>query len=131
MSEQEPSGLLTIRTIAMPNDLNYEGDVFGGWLVSQMDLAGGIAARWRSGGRVTTVGIEAMQFHTPLRMGDELSCYCTEVRIGRTSMTYLIEVWVRRREGGSQVRATKGTFTYVALGSDGRPRPVPANPDAP
>jgi acyl-CoA thioesterase YciA len=125
MSEIEPSGQLTIRTIAMPGDLNYEGDVFGGWLVSQMDLAGGIAARWRAEGRVATVAIEAMQFHTPLRVGDELSCYCSETRIGRTSLTYLIEVWVTRREGGEQVKATQGTFTFVALDDTGRPRPVP------
>jgi len=109
----------------MPGDLNYEGDVFGGWLVSQMDLAGGIAARWRAEGRVATVAIEAMQFHTPLRVGDELSCYCSETRIGRTSLTYLIEVWVTRREGGEQVKATQGTFTFVALDDTGRPRPVP------
>ncbi len=125
MSEQEPSGLLTIRTIAMPCDLNYEGDVFGGWLMSQMDMAGGIAARWRAKGRVATVAVEAMQFHTPLRMGDEISCYCVERRIGRTSLTYGVDVWVRRRDGGVQEKATQGTFTFVAIGPDGRPRPVP------
>ncbi|PKU24834.1 acyl-CoA thioesterase [Telmatospirillum siberiense] len=124
MTEQEPPGLLTIRTIAMPSDLNYEGDVFGGWLLSQMDLAGGIAARWRAKGRVATVAIEAMQFHTPIRMGDEVSCYCTEVKVGRTSLTFRVEAWVRRRDGGAQEKATHGTFTFVAIGPDGRPRPV-------
>lgn len=124
MTEQEPPGILTIRTIAMPSDLNYEGDVFGGWLLSQMDLAGGIAARWRAKGRVATVAIEAMQFHTPIRMGDEVSCYCTEVKIGRTSLTFRVEAWVRRRDGGVQEKATHGTFTFVAIGADGRPRPV-------
>jgi len=125
MTDQEPPGLLTIRTIAMPSDLNYEGDVFGGWLLSQMDMAGGIAARWRAKGRVATVAIEAMQFHTPIRMGDEVSCYCTETKIGRTSLTFRVEAWVRRRDGGSQEKATHGTFTFVAIGPDGRPRPVP------
>jgi acyl-CoA thioesterase YciA len=125
MSEQEPDGLLTIRTIAMPSDLNYEGDVFGGWLLAQMDLAGGIAARWRANGRVATVAIEAMQFHKPIRMGDELSCYCVETRIGRTSLTFRVEAWVRRRDGGAQEKATHGIFTFVAIGSDGRPRVVP------
>lgn len=108
----------------MPSDLNYEGDVFGGWLLSQMDLAGGIAARWRAGGRVATVAIEAMQFHTPIRMGDELSCYCTELKVGRTSLTFRVEAWVRRREGGVQEKATHGIFTFVAIGPDGRPRPI-------
>jgi acyl-CoA thioesterase YciA len=124
MSEKEPPGLLTIRTIAMPRDLNYEGDVFGGWLLAQMDMAGGIAARWRAKGRVATVAIEAMQFHTPIRMGDELSCYCTEIKIGRTSLTFRVEAWVRRRDGGEQEKATEGIFTLVAIGADGRPRPV-------
>jgi acyl-CoA thioesterase YciA len=109
----------------MPSDLNYEGDVFGGWLLSQMDLAGGIAARWRAKGRVATVAIEAMQFHTPIRMGDEVSCYCTETKIGKTSLTFRVEVWVRRRDGGALERATHGIFTFVAIGPDGRPRPVP------
>jgi acyl-CoA thioesterase YciA len=109
----------------MPRDLNYEGDVFGGWLLAQMDMAVGIAARRRANGRVATVAIEAMQFHTPIRMGDELSCYCTETRIGRTSLTFRVEAWVRRREGGIQEKATQGTFTFVAIGLDGRPRPVP------
>ncbi|MTJ83516.1 MAG: acyl-CoA thioesterase [Telmatospirillum sp.] len=125
MQEIEPGGLLTIRAVAMPSDLNYEGDVFGGWLMSQMDLAGGIAARWRAKGRVATVAVEAMQFHTPIRVGDELSCYCHEVKIGRTSLTFRIEVWVRRRDGAPQEKATQGTFTFVALDGEGRPRPVP------
>lgn len=125
MSEREPPGLMTIRTIAMPGDLNYEGDVFGGWLLAQMDLAAGIAARWRTKGRVATVAIEAMQFHMPMQMGDELSCYCIETRVGRTSLTYRVEAWVRRRDGGEQVKATQGTFTLVAIGPDRKPRPVP------
>ncbi|HLN23437.1 MAG TPA: acyl-CoA thioesterase [Patescibacteria group bacterium] len=125
MRDVEPDGLLTIRTVAMPSDLNYEGDVFGGWLLSQMDMAGGIAARCRAQGRVATVAIEAMQFHTPIKMGDELSCYCVETKVGRTSMTFRVEAWVRRREGGAQEKATQGTFTFVAIGPDRQPRVVP------
>jgi acyl-CoA thioesterase YciA len=113
----------------MPADLNPDGDVFGGWLMSQMDVAGGMAARWRTSGRVVTVAVEAMQFHTPLHVGDEISCYCKELKIGRTSLSYRVDVWVRRREGGPEERATEGIFTYVAIGSDGRPRPVPPMPD--
>ena len=90
--DQEPQGLLTIRTIAMPADLNFEGDVFGGWLMAQMDMAGGIAARWRCGGRVATVAVDAMTFHLPMKVGDELSCYCICTKIGRTSITYRVEV---------------------------------------
>jgi len=130
-SLSEPDGLLTIRTIAMPGDLNYEGDVFGGWLLAQMDLAGGIAARWRAQGRVATIAIEAMQFHTPMHLGDELSCYCIETRIGRTSMTFRVEAWIRRRDGGAQIKATEGIFTFVALDDEGRPRPVPPAPATP
>jgi acyl-CoA thioesterase YciA len=126
MHDDEPEGLLTIRTIAMPADLNYEGDVFGGWLVAQMDLAGGIAARWRARGRVATVAIDAMQFHKPVQMGDEVSCYCVEAKIGHTSLSYRVEVWVRRRDGGPQEKVTEGRFTYVAIGPDRKPRPIPA-----
>lgn len=123
--QKEPEGLLTIRTIAMPADLNYEGDVFGGWLMAQMDLAGGIAARWRCEGRVATVAVDAMTFHTPMQVGDELSCYCICTKTGRTSITYRVEAWVRRRSGGPQVKATQGTFTFVRVGDDGKPCPIP------
>ena len=109
----------------MPADLNFEGDVFGGWLLAQMDLAGGMAARHRAKGRVATVAIEAMQFHRPMYMGDELSCYCIETRIGRTSLAFRVEAWVRRRSDGVEEKVTHGTFTFVAIGPDGRPRPVP------
>lgn len=124
-TDLRPEGMLTIRTIAMPADLNYEGDVFGGWMLSQMDLAGGIAARWRAQGRVATVAITAIEFHVPVKVGDELSCYCQETRCGRTSLIYRVESWIRRRDGGDEIKATEGTFTYVAIGPDGRPRPIP------
>ncbi len=129
MSEAEPSSAPTIRTVAMPADLNPAGDVFGGWLVSQMDLAGGIAAALRAEGRTVTVAIDAMTFHRPLHLGDVLSCYAELLRVGRTSLTYRIEAWSRRRAGGESVKITEGRFTYVAVGPDGKPRPVP-NPPA-
>jgi len=129
MSPQEPDGLLTIRTIAMPADLNYDGDVFGGWLMAQMDLAGSIAARWRAGGRVATVAVDGMTFHLPMKVGDELSCYCNCTKIGRTSMSFRVEAWVRRRDGGAQEKVTQGTFTFVRVSEEGKPLPIPA--DAP
>ena len=109
----------------MPRDLNYQGDIFGGWLMSQMDLAGGVAARARAVGRVATVAVEAMQFHVPVHMGDELSCYCVATRIGRTSLTYRVEAWVRRGDTGELLKATQGVYTYVAIDAAGRPRPLP------
>ena len=128
MTSADPRGEIAIRTIAMPADLNPAGDVFGGWLVAQMDLAGGATAGRRSGGRVATVAIDAMQFHKPLHLGDELSCYCVLVRTGRTSMTYRIEAWARRQGADGEEMITHGTFTFVAIGPDGRPRSV--RPDA-
>lgn len=126
MNESEPTGDPTIRTLAMPADLNPSGDVFGGWLVSQMDIAGGVAAAMRAQGRTVTVAIDAMVFHRPMHLGDLLSCYCTLTRVGHTSLAYRIEAWARRRATGHSEKITEGQFTYVALGSDGRPRPVPA-----
>jgi len=115
-----------LRTIAMPADTNPNGDIFGGWLLAQMDLAGGVVAMDRARGRVATVGIEAMKFHSPVLVGDEVSCYCTILRTGRTSITIQVDTWVRRRELPEPVRVTEGVFTYVAIGEDRRPRPVPA-----
>ena len=125
MADIEPMGQPTIRTVAMPHDLNANGDVFGGWLLAQMDLAGGIAAGLRAEGRVVTVAIDAMHFHKPMKLGDLLSCYCELEKIGRTSLTYKVEAWARRRIGGPGEKITEGRFTYVAVGPDGRPRPVP------
>jgi len=125
MWQEVPEGLLTIRTLAMPADLNYEGDVFGGWLMSQMDLAGGIAARWRCQGRVATVAVDGMTFHHPMKMGDELSCYCICTKLGRTSISYRVEAWVRRRGDGHQEKVTQGSFTYVHVDGDGKPVPIP------
>jgi acyl-CoA thioesterase YciA len=125
-AENRPAGDLTLRAIAMPADANPNGDIFGGWLLAQMDLAGGNLANQRARGRVATVAIAAMTFHLPVFVGDEVSCYCVLQRVGRTSMTVQVETWVRRRDGGDVVKVTEGIFTYVAIGLDRRPRAVPA-----
>jgi len=119
-----PPGELSIRTIAMPADTNPAGDIFGGWLMSQMDLAGGTLALTRAKGRVATVAVDAMTFHAPVFVGDQLSCYAELLRVGRTSLTYRVTAYVRRRDEREHVKVTEGTFTYVAIGTDRRPRPL-------
>ena len=114
-----------LRTIAMPADANANGDIFGGWVLSQMDLAGGSLAVQRARGRVATVAVTGMSFHLPVFIGDEVSCYGTITRIGRSSITVHIESWARRHRSGERVKVTEGTFTYVALGDDRKPRKVP------
>jgi acyl-CoA thioesterase YciA len=113
-----------LRTIAMPADANPNGDIFGGWILAQMDLAGGNTAVQRAKGRVATVAITAMTFHLPVFVGDEVSCYCAVEKIGRSSMAIKVEAWARRGAGGETVKVTEGIFTYVAIGTDRRPRPV-------
>lgn len=120
-----PRGELQIRTLAMPADANPNGDIFGGWLLAQMDVAGGIFASQRARGRVATVAIDAMAFHLPVYIGDVLCCYAELERVGRTSMAVHIEAWVIRRDARRRVLVTEGRFTYVAIGDDRRPRPVP------
>jgi acyl-CoA thioesterase YciA len=119
-----PSGELVIRTIAMPADTNANGDIFGGWLLSQMDLGGAILARSTAHSRVTTVAIEAMAFHLPVNVGDTVTCYAQLLRIGRTSMKIHLEAWVLRDTTAAQRRVTEGIFTYVAIGANGKPQPV-------
>jgi acyl-CoA thioesterase YciA len=109
----------------MPADANPNGDIFGGWLLAQMDLAGGSAASQRAKGRVATIAITGMTFRLPVFVGDEVSCYCTIEKVGRSSMTIRVESWARRRDGGGAVKVTEGLFTYVAIGLDRRPRTVP------
>jgi acyl-CoA thioesterase YciA len=121
LERREPA----LRSIAMPADANPNGDIFGGWILSQMDLAGGNVAVQRAKGRVATVAITAMAFHLPVYVGDEVSCYCSIEKIGRTSMAIKVETWARRGPTGETVKVTEGIFTYVALGADRRPRPVP------
>jgi acyl-CoA thioesterase YciA len=125
-----PIGEPVLRAIAMPADTNPNGDIFGGWLLAQMDLAGGSLASQRSRGRVATVAIDAMTFHMPVHVGDEVSCYCTIKRVGRTSITIAVETWTRPRDGSHRDKVTQGVFTYVAIGLDRRPRPVDAPDEA-
>ena len=126
-SENQVRGTLSIRTLAMPADTNPNGDIFGGWLMSQMDIAGGITAHSRAGGRVVTVGVEAMTFHRPVHVGDVVCCYTDIVKTGKTSMTVLVEVWVlRERNTADNVKVTEGTFTFVAIGKDGNKRALPS-----
>lgn len=122
-----PNGRLSIRNVAMPADTNPNGHIFGGWLMSQMDLAGGTHAFQRAQGRVVTVAVEAMEFHLPVEVGDEVSCYTDIIRIGRTSLAIRVEVWVRRRcLETRQLKVTSATFTYVAVDDTGTKRAVPA-----
>jgi len=120
-----PHGEAMLRTIAMPGDTNPNGDIFGGWLLAQMDLAGGSHAIYEAGGRVATVGIEAMSFHQPVRVGDQISCYCETVRRGNTSLTVHVETWVRRFRIGRVVKVTEGMFTFVAIDDAGNKRTLP------
>ena len=125
-AEQPPGGREpAIRTIAMPADANASGDIFGGWMMSQMDMAGAVAAVRRAKGRVVTVAVEAMTFHRPVMVGDLVSCYAEVTRVGRTSLSVRIDAWVERWSGGAE-QVTSGTFTYVAVDEARKPRPVPA-----
>ena len=111
----------------MPADANANGDILGGWLMSQMDLAGAIHAQTIAKGRVTTVAVNGMTFHLPVEVGDTLTCYCRTQRIGTTSITIAVESWVQRQSGpreGDFERVTEGIFTFVAIDAKGRPRPV-------
>ncbi len=118
-----------LRTVAMPADTNPNGDVFGGWVLGQMDLAGAIAAGRRARGRIVTVGIEAMSFHQPVNVGDEMSCFATIVRVGHSSLRVRIDAYVRRWLTGQIAKVTEGTFTYVAIDHQGKKRPVPPADD--
>ncbi|ACA14615.1 thioesterase superfamily protein [Methylobacterium sp. 4-46] len=118
-------GELTVRTIAMPADTNANGDIFGGWVMSQMDQAGGIAGVERAQGRVVTVAVEAMSFIRPVRVGDVLCVYTRVAHVGRTSMRIQIEAWARRFRTQLREKVTEATFTFVAIDDEGRPRPVP------
>ncbi len=127
-SDHPPPGEPALRTLAMPADANPNGDVFGGWVLAQMDLAGSVPAAARAGGRIATVAVDAMRFHRPIFIGDLVSCYAAIKRVGTTSIAVEVETWVRRRAGKEVVRVTEGTFVYVAIDEAGRPRPVPAEP---
>jgi len=129
----QPHGDLLLRTLAMPADTNPNGDIFGGWIVSQMDIAGGILAKETAQGRVVTVAVDRIQFIRPVKVGDVVCCYGKVERTGTTSITIRLEVWVnpvlREHEREDvRFRVTEATFTYVAVDKDGKKRPVHANP---
>ncbi len=121
-AEEMPSGDLTVRTIAMPADTNANGDIFGGWVLSQMDQAGGIAGVERAQGRVVTVAVEAKTFIRPVRVGDVLCVYTRVDKVGRTSMKIHLEAWARRFRTQVREKVTEATFTFVAIDDEGRPR---------
>lgn len=121
----EPKGELTIQTLAMPGDTNPNGDIFGGWIVSQMDLAAGVVAKKYAHGRAATVAIHSMSFLLPVRVGDMVSCYVELLKIGTTSMTMGVEVWQETFSTGEKRKVTEGTFIFVAIDDHGRPRAVP------
>jgi acyl-CoA thioesterase YciA len=122
---RKPEGFLALRTIAMPADTNPAGHIFGGWLMSQMDLAGAIHAGIRAKGSVATVAVDGFKFHAPVHVGDEVSCYTKLVRVGRTSITVSIEAWVRRLDCMTSIKVTSAVYHFVALNEEFRPRELP------
>lgn len=119
-----PIGEISIRTLAMPADTNPSGDIFGGWLMAQMDIAGGTFARFKAKGRVATVAVDGFTFHKPVMVGDELTCYCREARRGRTSLAVHVEAWVRRGDSDIHEKVTEGLFTFVAIDENRKSRPI-------
>lgn len=124
MSEEAPKGELIIRTQAMPKDTNPDGDIFGGWLLSQMDIAGGILSKQKAQGRTVTVAIEAMTFHRPVFVGDTVCCYGDVIKVGNTSIAIKVEAWAQRQYQEGRVKVTEGIYTYVAVDKDRRPRKI-------
>lgn len=123
--DKQPQGELTIQVLAMPKDTNPSGDIFGGWLLSQMDIAGGIFCKKVTKGRVVTVTIDRMEFKLPVFIGDTLSCYVQLKRIGRTSMTVFIEAYVSRQfETEKLIKVTEGEFKYVHVDENRSPLPI-------
>ena len=126
MTAELPRGEPAIRVVAMPADTNPNGDIFGGWLMSLMDSAGGVVAARHSRGRVVTIAADGMIFHRPVRVGDVVSVYAELLSVGRTSMKIDVSAWSRDRNSEQTCRVTHATFTFVAIGEDGRPRVVGA-----
>ncbi|MGB3621896.1 acyl-CoA thioesterase [Ketobacter sp. MCCC 1A13808] len=120
-----PQGELTLQTVALPSDANAEGDIFGGWLVSQMDLAGAVTANRLARGRVATVALDSMVFLRPVAVGSVVSCYTTVKDIGRSSMAIVVEVWAQHYSDAECRKVTEGQFTFVAIDENRRTRPVP------
>jgi acyl-CoA thioesterase YciA len=120
-----PAGEPALRTLAMPADANPNGDIFGGWVLSQMDLAGSVPATARAQGRIATVAMDTVRFHRPVFIGDLVSCYAEVVKVGNTSITVKVETWAARRAGKTRAKVTEGILVYVAIDDNGRPRAVP------
>ena len=124
MTDRLPSAAPTIRVTAMPGDANPYGDIFGGWLMAQMDLAAGSVASRHSGGRAVTIAVEGMKFHAPVLVGDEVSVFATLVAVGNTSMTIEVEAWRRARHVEEMCKVTQARFVFVATDEERRPRRV-------
>lgn len=124
-------GRLTTRTIAMPADTNPAGDIFGGWVLSQMDMAAGICAGQRAQCRVVTVSLDTMSFIRPVKVGDILGVYTDIESVGRTSINVHVEAWVRRGRIGQREKVTEAIFKFVAIDEEGKSTPVPAKEDLP
>ena len=123
--DRTPRGELSLQTLAMPADTNQNGDIFGGWVLGQMDIGGGIYAAKIAQGRTVTVAIDGMTFRKPVYVGDVVSVHTDLIRIGNTSVALHIEAWVIRRNEKARILVTEGNFTYVSIGDDHRPRPIP------
>ena len=119
-----PQGELALQSVAMPKDTNANGDIFGGWLLSQMDIAGGVAAAEVAKGRVATVAVQGMSFLTPVHVGALVSCYCDILDTGRSSVRVLIEVWINSQHDGEPIKVTEGEFIYVAIDDNKRTRTI-------
>ncbi|KAE9541401.1 acyl-CoA thioester hydrolase YciA [Ursidibacter maritimus] len=124
---RQPEGTLILRTLAMPSDTNANGDIFGGWIMSQMDMGGAILAKELARGRVVTVSVDSMSFIRPVAVGDVVCCYGKCVKVGRTSMQVKVEVWIKKVADGGRDRycVTEALFTFVAIDKNGKPRPIP------
>ncbi len=130
-NNRQPRGMLVLRTLAMPRDTNPSGDVFGGWLLAQMDLAGGLMASEIAKGRTVTVCVEKMVFGKPVRVGDTICIHAELQKVGNSSLDIRLEVWARQLVGAYEAHrqlVTEGVFRYVALDENGKPRRVPDNP---
>ncbi|AEE21423.1 acyl-CoA thioesterase [Paraglaciecola chathamensis] len=131
MNEEQALGKLTTRTLAMPADTNAAGDIFGGWVLSQMDIAAGICAGQRAQGRVVTVSVDSMSFIRPVHVGDILGLYTSVAELGRTSMVINVEAWVRRDRIGLREKVTQGRFKFVAIDENGVPSQLPPESELP
>jgi len=121
----EPMGQLALQTIAMPADTNANGDIFGGWLMAQMDLGASVVARTRSKGKVATIAVDGMTFHKPVLVGDVVTIYAKLIKEGTTSMHIGVEVWISRLPDGMRLKVTKATFVFVAVDGNGGKRQLP------